>query len=251
MASSTQDAIVRPLPSVTGRNGLLDRYFYFAMSLLVASIVVAGFSRTVGDSLFHPAIPRPLILWFHGGAFSAWVALYILQSSLVRVGKVSWHRFLGWFGATLAVAMVVLGTTTAVVMARFDTIQLHQPALESEAFLSVPFYDMIVFSTFVGLAIYWRRKPELHRRLLLIATCGLTDAAFGRWIYLFDHNLFYPCLDMLILIDVGRDLLVNKRVHKVYLYALPLLIVAQIISLYLWRGAPAWWLHVGHSILGV
>ncbi|MGC1299938.1 MAG: hypothetical protein WA869_33350, partial [Alloacidobacterium sp.] len=65
MASLPQDVIVRPLNPVIRRNGLLDRYFYFAMSLLFAAIVVAGFSRTVNQNLFHPAIPRPFILWVH------------------------------------------------------------------------------------------------------------------------------------------------------------------------------------------
>ena len=48
----------------TGRNGILCRYFYFAMSLLLAAIVVDGFSD-VNANLFHPAVPRPFILWIH------------------------------------------------------------------------------------------------------------------------------------------------------------------------------------------
>jgi len=39
------------------------------------------------------------------------------------------------------------------------------------------------------------------------------------------HNLFYAALDCLILLGVVRDWVVDKRVHKVYLYALPSLIV--------------------------
>src|SRR5579863_171968 len=110
--------------AVTGRNGVVHRYFYFAMSLLLAAIVIAGFKRTVNDNLFHPAIPRPVILWFHGAAFSGWVLFFILQSTLVRVHKVGWHRSIGWFGAGLATVMVPLGTATAIIMARFDTFQL-------------------------------------------------------------------------------------------------------------------------------
>ena len=201
----------------TGRNGFLCRYFYFAMSLLLAAIVVAGFKRTVNDNLFHPAIPRPFILWIHASAFSAWVIFFILQSTLVRVHRVSWHRSIGWFGAGLATVMVPLGVTTAIVMARFDTVQLHQSGVG--AFLSIPFYDMLAFGVCIALAIYWRTKPELHRRLIFIATCGLMDAAFGRFAYLFDNNLFFPCLDFLIVLGVARDLLVDRRVHKVYLYA--------------------------------
>jgi hypothetical protein len=87
--------------------------------------------------------------------------------------------------------------------------------------------------TLVGLAILWRKRPEFHRRLIFIATCVLMDAAFGRFDFLFNNNLFIPCIDLLILLGVARDLFVDKRVHKVYLYALPLLIVGQSLSLYM------------------
>src|ERR1700719_5147727 len=222
--------------TLTGRNGFLQRYFYFAMSLLFAVIVVSGFKRTVNDNLFHPAIPRPFILWIHASAFTAWVIFFIFQSTLVRVHRVSWHRSTGWFGAGLATLMVPLGVTTAIIMARFDTVQLYQSG--ADAFLSIPFYDMIAFGVCIALAIYWRTKPELHRRLIFIATCGLMDAAFGRFLYLFDNNLFFPCLDLLIILGVARDLLVDRRVHKVYLYAAPLLIIGQSLSVYMWRSNP-------------
>ena len=233
--------------SFTGRNGILCRYFYFAMSLLLAAIVVDGFKRTVNENLFHPAIPRPFILWIHASAFTAWVIFFISQSALVRVRKVSWHRSIGWFGAGLAALMVPLGVATAIVMARFDTVQLHLP--DAEPFLSIPFYDMIAFGVCIALAIYWRTKPELHRRLIFIATCGLMDAALGRFAYLFDNNLFFPCLDLLIVLGVTRDLLVDRRVHKVYFYVAPFLIVGQSLSVYMWRSNPAWWQGITRAIL--
>jgi len=234
--------------SLTGRNGIVNRYFYFAMSLLLAAIVVDGFQRTVNENLLHPAIPRPLILWIHGAAFSGWVMFFILQSTLVRVHRVSWHRTIGWFGAGLATVMVPLGTATAIVMARFDAVQLHQSG--TDAFLSIPFFDMIAFGVLLALAIYWRTKPELHRRLVFVATCALMDAPIGRFDYLFNNNLFYPCLDLLMLLGVARDLLVDRRVHKVYVYALPLLIVGQTAAVYMWRHDPSWWQAITHAILG-
>ena len=234
--------------AVTGRNGIVQRYFYFAMSLLLAAIVFDGFKRTVNDNLFHPAVPRPFILWIHGACFAGWVIFFICQSALVRVHKVSWHCSIGWFGAGLATVMVPLGVATAIIITRFDTVQLHQHGVE--AFLSIPFYDMIAFGVLIALAIYRRTKPELHRRLIFIATCGLMDAAFGRFDYLFNHNLFYPCLDLLILLGVARDLLVDRRVHKVYLCALPLLIVGQSLAVYMWRSNPSWWQGITHAILG-
>ena len=92
MASASQSVVVRPVSRTIGRGGLVDRYFYFFFSLVVAGIVVTGFSRSVDQNLFHAAPPRPVLLWIHGAAFSGWVVFFILQSALVRVRKVTVHR---------------------------------------------------------------------------------------------------------------------------------------------------------------
>ncbi len=226
----------------------LSNYFYFCMALVMAAVVVAGFSKTVGDNLFHANPPRPVLLWMHGAAFSAWMVFFIAQSSLVRVRKVSWHRFLGWFGAGLAGGMVVLGCVINVVMTRFHAVQLHEP--DGESFMAIPYCDMMVFGVCVGLAIYWRKRPDFHRRLLFIATCQLMDAGFGRFAFVFNHNLFYPLLDLLIVLGMMRDLVVDRRIHKVYLYALPVMIVLQSLAMYLWRVNPAWWRATTHAIVG-
>jgi len=225
----------------------VSRYFYFCMSLVMSAVVVAGFSRTVGPNLFHATPPRPLLLWMHGAAFSAWMIFFIAQSGLVRVRKVSWHRFLGWFGATLAALMVVLGCVINVVMTRFHAVVLHEAGVES--FMSIPYWDMLAFGTCVALAIYWRKRPDFHRRLLFIATCQLADAGFGRFGFIFDHNLFYPALDLLIVLGMARDLVVDRRIHKVYLYALPALIFGQSLAVFLWRVNPVWWRGITHAIL--
>ena len=238
----------RPI-AITGPKALIDKYFYFAMSLLIAGIVVSGFRLTVNANLLHPSIPRPLILWFHAAAFTSWVGFFIFQSALVRTHNVKWHRFFGWFGAALGTVMVPLGITTSIVMGRFDTTVEHIPG--SDAFLIVPFFDMLAFGIFFSLAILWRRKPELHRRLLFIATCGLLDAAFGRFDYLYIHGLFFACLDGVILLGVLRDVLVNRRVHKVYVTALPALFIVQAFVTYTWMSSSGWWVRIAHSILGV
>lgn len=225
----------------------LSRYFYFCMSLVMAGLVVWGFSHTVEASLFHANPPRPLLLWFHGAAFSTWIVFFIAQSALVRVRKVSVHRFLGWFGAGLATLMVVLGCTITVVMTRFDAAVLHMKDVAS--FVSIPFEDMIVFGTCMALAISCRKKPEYHRRLVFIATCVLMDAAIGRFDFWFNHSIFYVGLDLLIVLGMLRDWVVDGRVHKVYYYALPPMILLQSAAVYLWRINPAWWQGSTRTIL--
>jgi hypothetical protein len=226
----------------------LCRYFYLCMSLVLAALVLVGFSRTVNTNLFHANPPRPLLLWIHGSAFSTWMLFFIVQSSLVRARKVSVHRFLGWFGAALATAMVALGFTIAIVMARFDTLVLHQKG--ADAFLPIPFVDMVIFGSCMAMAIFWRKKPEYHRRLVFLASCQLMDAAIGRFDFMFDHNLFYPALDLLIALGIARDWVVDGRVHKVYRCALLVLIVMQTLAIYAWRANPSWWAAISHPILG-
>jgi len=239
--------IDKPVSTTSPLKTFLSRYFYFCMSLVLAGLVVWGFSRTVDANLFHANPPRPWLLWVHGTAFSTWIVFFILQSALVRVRKVSVHRLLGWFGAALAATMVVLGFTIAVIMARFDGSVLHQPGVD--AFLSIPFADMIAFGACMGLAVYWRKMPDYHRRLVFIASCQLMDAAIGRFDFMFNHNLFYPALDCLIVLGMVRDRVVDGRVHKTYFYGLPCLIVVQSLSVYAWRINPVWWQAITHAIL--
>ena len=108
---------------------------------------------------------------------------------------------------------------------------------------------MIVFGACVAMAIYLRKRPEYHRRLVFIATCQLMDAAIGRFDFWFNHNLFYAGLDLLIVLGMARDWVVDGRVHKVYLYALPAMIALQSLATYLWRANPAWWQAVTRAIL--
>ena len=247
----SQGAVASPLSAITGRNGLLDKYFYFAMGLLVAVITVYGFSFTINENLLHPAKPRPVLLWFHAAAFSAWVVLFIVQSALIRTRKVRLHRTLGVLNVVLGGIMVPLGIAISVIMGRFHIHQLHEAASGYEAPLISPFYDMAAFGILLGLAVYWRRRPDLHRRLMLMATCGLTTAAIARFpIVAIQNDYNYVCVDSLFLLGVFHDLIVDRLVHKVYLYAVPVLAVTQSLMMYVDLNALAWWVRIAHAILG-
>lgn len=233
----------------TNRAGLLDRYFYFFMALLITGIVIYGFHFTVDKNLIHPAVPRPPLLYFHAAVFSSWLVFLILQSALVRTRNVQVHRKIGWFGVALGVAIPPLGVYTAITMGRFNALKLHQA--DTAADLIIPLWDMVVFTTTFALAIYWRRRPEFHRRLILVATCALSAAAFGR----FPENLlppvfFYAGVDVLILFGVARDLITSRTVHPIYRYALPAIILGQVFVMYTNTHKSPWWLKIAHALLG-
>jgi hypothetical protein len=75
--------------------------------------------------------------------------------------------------------------------------------------------DIASFAVPFALAIFWRKKPEFQRRLMLIASCGLLDAAFGRFPAL-PLVLSPTGVDALICLGVIRDLIVERRVHALH-----------------------------------
>src|SRR5262245_40309275 len=250
---STTDVSI-PVPAVRRaatkrRGGFLEKYFYFAMALVIPAIVVFGFSFTIGRNLIHPAIPRPAILYVHAAVFSGWLVFFLLQSALVRTQNVRVHRSIGWFGAGFGALIPVVGVATAITMGRFDIRALHQNHVEMD--LMIPLWDMVVFTTAFGLAIYWRRKPEVQRRLVYVATCALTAAAFGRFpAYLLNPTFFYAGVDLLILLAVARDWMVSRKIHWVYLYALPLLIAGQAMVMYTNTHDLAYWFRIARALVG-
>ena len=173
---------------------------------------------------------------------------FILQSALVRTRNVRVHRSIGWFGLVMGALMPVLGVATAITMGRFDTVQLHQT--DAELTLIIPLFDMAVFGTSFGLAMYWRTKPEFHRRLILIACCALSAAAFGRFpSRILPPILFYSGVDLLIVLGVARDLIVSRSIHRVYRYALPAIIAGQVVVMYTVTHSPALWMKFAHAVL--
>jgi len=211
------------------------------MSLLIAAVVAFGFGQTLEARLIHPPTPRPTILYVHIALFAAWVVLFISQTLFVRIGQANWHRRLGIFGIAVGAAMPLVGMATALTMTRLNAGR-GSIAVEDQAFLALSFFDMLAFTAFLLAAVGYRKRPEYHRRLMLIATCGLTVAAFARFPSgLLPDNTWYLGVDALILTGVVRDLLVEGRVHPVYAFGLPAVMLGQSVTMwaYLTR-VPAW-----------
>src|SRR6516162_9831370 len=122
------------------------------MALAAAATVVLGFSRTYYLRPYFQTQALPFYLHVHGAAFSAWLILLVSQTFLVAAERTDLHRRLGWVGAALAATMV----------AAYENEEL--------AFLTTPLSSMAVFCLLVAAAVRFRRRPEAHKRLMLLAT---------------------------------------------------------------------------------
>jgi FtsH-binding integral membrane protein len=226
----------------------LRQYFYFCASIVMAGLAVWAFSHTVDARLLHAKPPKPALLWLHAALFSAWIVLFLVQSALVRVREVRLHRTLGWLGAAIAAIMVVSGFVVSVVILRLEMTTLNRDRVAS--FLSILWSDLIIFGACMALAIYFRKRPEYHRRLVFMASCQLMQAVFVRFHYIGSHDLFYPALDVLLVAGMLRDWIVDGRVNKIYLYVFPAMVVLQGWATYLQRVDPTWWHATTQAILG-
>jgi hypothetical protein len=245
------EALGQPRAVFDGLRLIIDKYFYFAMAVLIALSVVTGFSFTIGDNLFHPvhpAIPRPPILYVHASLFFAWVALFVFQTSLVRSRNVQLHRRVGLWAIGLGTAMIIVGVATAIILRKYRI--AHDPA-ETPAFLSIPFNDLSEFAVAFALGITWRKNREFHRRLMLLAVIALTGAAFARLPLPMMQTpwYWYTFTDALLAICVLRDLVLLRRIHPVFLYGVPLFLIGEYSAAYLFLHPPAMWLAICRVIL--
>jgi hypothetical protein len=60
----------------------------------------------------------------------------------------------------------------------------------------------------------------------------------------------YGGVDGLILLGALRDLAVSRRIHTVYLIAIPLLVAAQAAAAHVFLHRSAFWISIAHWLLG-
>ena len=213
------------------------------MAGLMAALCLAGFARTYFLPVWRGSFAGNWIFHVHGAFLFGWIALFVIQVSLVRRGHVSVHRQLGVLALVL-VPGVVLSTFAVGVAAMRRDLAAGVGPLAISSLLGV-ITSMAWFAGLVTLGLLRRRHPATHKRLLFLATVAMIWPAAFRLRHYFPsvpHPEIYFALvlpDALILLAMARDWLVARRVHPVYWIGGSALIVEQSIEVMLFDG-PAW-----------
>lgn len=224
--------------------GAYDRAFYTGMAILMALTVLAGFGRTyyfrafTGSATFSGITSFTPLLHVHGALFTAWVVLFIVQTTLVARRKVAVHRRLGIAAVALAIAMIIVGWQTAIAAAARGS---APPGIDAIAFLVVPIFDILLFAGFVAAAVAQRRNREAHKRLMLLAYVSIITAAVARIPGLLAAGplAFFALSFVFVLFGVIYDVISRRRVHPVYVWGGALLVVSVPLRLAL-SGTSAW-----------
>jgi len=203
------------------QRGRFDHRFYRLFSYLILAAVLFGFSRTYYLKEFFDTPPLAPIFHVHAVIFTAWLVLFVTQTSLISAGRTRIHQWLGYGGVALAAAMVAVGLAAAIASSKSGHFQNKFAQSPVEAFFANA-GDLMVFLAFLIPAIVLRKQPEAHKRLMILATtAGLLPAAIARWPILHrDPKEIVPVIALFVLAGPIYDLVSRRRIHLVYILGL-------------------------------
>ncbi len=255
---SVEDVVAaRPVSrKSSGRSfgGSFDRLFYPGMAWLFVVVAVVGFgprsTAILGGAMANP----PLIVHMHAAVMASWVLLLAAQASLSVAGRIDLHRKLGL--AALALAPAVLVMLAAVTVAR-QTAAAGTPAHEIvNNILFLQIRSILLFPLFFIWAMATRASdPQTHKRMILLATLMLLDAAIARMSWL-PFNAFptsylavHVYLVLLLVPAMVYDLVRLGRVHRAYVWGLAIVVPWVVATELVW--GTSWWMAWGPRLVGV
>lgn len=223
------------------------RAIYLGIGALATAIALMGFWPTYFGQIFTLTLDAPLVIHFHAIVFSGWLALLMTQAWLAATGRIAQHRKLGAWGMGYGVLIIFVGW-----LAAFAMFAMRVQAGEVEmakARLFAPFTDMMFFAPVLGAAWAYRHKPEVHKRLIVVATTILLIAAAHRLIgnTLGRPPALGPVLAVWlspIAVALAYDAIKHRIVHPVYLTGVAIVLAMKARSVVYksdaWNALASW-----------
>jgi hypothetical protein len=215
------------LPQTIRTKRILERWYFTGMAIVMIALSIAGFM----PAIVHPAerrAPLTLLAAAHGIVFLAWLLLFLAQSLLVATGRVGWHRRLGLASVFLLALIVPLTYSTTIEMVRrgFDLsgdqhVDPHSKiagALDASTAAVFNLPGLFIFTVLAVAAICYRRRPEIHKRLMLFANIELMAPPITHLIGHIPSLVLTPPMVLIpfsvfLLAGVARDYLVARRIR--------------------------------------
>lgn len=133
--------------------------------------------------------------------------------------QIDLHRRLGVGAAVIATLVVLVGMAVAFSASKRGF--LHNPAsVRDIRGFAILCGFLVDFSVFVGAALYYRRRTEIHKRLMLLACCSILAPAIGRIPLAFIRSggdwPTFLLLDLFVLICISYDTIKNGKLHRAF-----------------------------------
>jgi hypothetical protein len=190
-----------------------ERRFFMIMALVMASIIVAGF--TFNLAMGRSTFAAPAIYHAHGIVFMGWLGLWVAQAVTIATGRRSLHIRLGKVAYAWIPLMVALGIGIMVAVARRNGGPFFFSVNE---FLVSNIAGVLCFGGLALWSLRTERHNGWHRRLMFSAMVILLGPGIGRllpmpllipnaWTISFAVTLIFPAIAM------AADLRRYGRVH--------------------------------------
>jgi hypothetical protein len=197
---------------------------YGLTGLTVFVIALIGFSRTYYLRAWFDVPPLTMRLHLHGLVLTLWLVLFLVQSMLISVGRSSLHRRLGFAGVGLAAAVIVTTYLTAIEAAQLDG---SRGGITAADRLYSTIVILVLFGVFVAVGTLFRKRPDIHKRSMLLATLAIVGPAATR----------------------AAVLLVGRGIRDPHIYVMSALLLMALLSDWRIRGRPHWSLLCGSLVL--
>ena len=215
--------------------------FYLGYGLFAVIAVLIGFSTTYALPMARQTFSAPWFVHLHGASALGWVLLLITQTQLVRAQRTPLHRRIGLIGLPLAILVWISGVATAAWAAERDYPTTGSAASSNLAGTTI---GLGLFVALVVAAVIFRKQPDWHKRLLILATIQVLWPAFFRWRHLLpmipnpDVWLAIVLAYAPIVVAALRDYRICGRIHPVWLYVAPALVFEQVVEFIFFDRGP-------------
>jgi hypothetical protein len=137
-----------------------------------------GGRATPGAREIAPQI-RTLVI-IHGAFMSSWIVFFLAQTLLVATGRQRLHMAMGPVAFALAIGIVVTASWVNVESTRIAAPSSMLFTMTRKQFMASGFANVLLFTTTFSFGLWHRKRPDIHRPMMLLTTLGLLDAAIGR-----------------------------------------------------------------------
>ena len=206
------DAVARPPARARTKPA-----FYLGIAFFMVGLVVVGFWPTYFGRLVRGDIARPLVVQIHGLVFVGWMALLVAQIVLAWRGRVQMHRRVGRWGIAYGILVLVMGVIVGIAAPVMHAHAGDWTRDRAAGFLLITFGDMVLFGSFFAAAVAYRRRPEIHKRLMIAATVALLFAAVGRMRFIESTGIKALIWLTPMFVGMAYDWFARRRVHPAYL----------------------------------
>jgi hypothetical protein len=151
--------------------------FFFAAHVALLVVVLLGFSASFFlRPAFHHVTQLPALLYVHGAVLTVWFLLTVVQGRLILTQRLRLHRRLGYVAAGYAAVVIVFGTLANLMMIS----EIDSPEDGENIVVWGNFFTLVMFAAFVSFAVVFRKRPEAHKRLMLLASMSIVGPALAR-----------------------------------------------------------------------